>query len=257
MPGYIRKSSDDAEGGSGEGDSYLSLVMGRGEAREQGYMMRTDRLSESTLRRVIAYTCGMVRMIDDCVAEIVGALADRGLDDDCIVAFTSDHGEFLGDHGLLHKGPPPYRQLLQVPLVIAGPGFEARAVRSLTSHLDLKRTLVEAAGVGEPAADDGISLMPLARGEVERVRDALFAEYHPRVARELYNQSIIVEDARLTIYPEVPEWGEHFRHPADPDEHCNVFDEARFEPERSELKERLRREFPPRADMPSAAIAAY
>jgi len=252
MPDYIRGGRPGEEG-----DSYLSLVMGRGEVREQGYMMRTDALSEATLRRLIAYTYGMVRMIDDCVGEILDAVTEGNLIDDCIVAFTSDHGEFLGDHGLLHKGPPPYRQLLQVPLVIAGSGFEARSVHALTSHLDLKPTLLEAAGIRERAAGDGVSLLPLACGTAKRVRDALFAEYHPRVAREQYNQSIILEDARFTIYPEASDWGEYFRHGADPGEHHNLYGDPRYQAETDRLRERLRSEFPPRPDIPSAPIAIY
>ncbi len=258
MPGYIRESLSMGEASdSRQTGSYLSLVLGHGEVREQGYMMSTDSLSEATLRRVIAYTRGTIRMIDDCVGRIVDAIETRGMADDCIVAFTSDHGEFLGDHGLLHKGPPPYRQLLQVPLVISGTGFAARDVTSLTSHLDIKRTLLEAAGVGEQGPDDGCSLMPLVRGDVERVRDALFAEYHPRVMREQYNQTIIVEDARFSIYPEMPAWGEHFRYDRDPGERHNVHGEPEFRAEAERLRERLRSEFPPKPDISSVPIAIY
>ena len=52
----------------------------------------------------------MVEMIDDGVGEILRALGESSSSDNTNIIFTSDHGELLGDHGLLHKGPPPYRQ---------------------------------------------------------------------------------------------------------------------------------------------------
>ena len=78
------------------------------------------------VRQAIAATYGMVEMIDDAVGRIL-ATVDRvgaGPDgaDDTIVVFTSDHGDMMGEHGLMLKGFMHYRGTLQVPLVIRAPG---------------------------------------------------------------------------------------------------------------------------------------
>ncbi|TIU89190.1 MAG: arylsulfatase, partial [Mesorhizobium sp.] len=83
--------------------------------REQGFLLRTDDISDETLATAIAHTHGMIQMIDDAVGRLIAALDGAGVLDDTYVLFTADHGELLGDHGLLRKGPPPYRQLL--PLI--------------------------------------------------------------------------------------------------------------------------------------------
>lgn len=251
LPPYIRDLGDESAD-----ESYLSLVLGHGGPREQGYMMRTAALGEGTMRRLIAYTYGMIRMIDDGVGRIVSAVEERGLLEDTVIIFTSDHGEFLGDHGLLHKGPPPFRQLLEVPLVMAGPGIPHRRIGALTSHIDLKPTLLDIAGA-TCRDGDGASLLPLLGGERERVRDALFAEYHPRVAREQYNQSVITGDARLTVYPLSPGWGEYFRHGSDPGEHRNLFTDPACRQEVETLAALLACGFPPEPEVPSVPIAVY
>ena len=63
-----------------------------------------ERLTEKQLRRVIAYYYASITLVDDQVGKIVQALEDRGILDDTLIVFSSDHGEFLGHHGLLQKG---------------------------------------------------------------------------------------------------------------------------------------------------------
>ena len=62
-------------------------------------------ISPAAMLRARALTCAMVECIDDAFGRILGALDDTGLRRNTIVVFTSDHGDFLGDHGFLYKGP--------------------------------------------------------------------------------------------------------------------------------------------------------
>ena len=57
------------------------------------------------MQKAIAYTHAQVEMIGDGVGRMLAQLSESGVADNTIVIFTSDHGEYLGDHGLLHKGP--------------------------------------------------------------------------------------------------------------------------------------------------------
>src|SRR5262249_61598967 len=65
-------------------------------------------VDEREAREAMALSCGMIAMIDDAVGRVLACLAARGLSDDTIVIFTTDHGDFLGDHRLLLKGPAHY-----------------------------------------------------------------------------------------------------------------------------------------------------
>ena len=64
----------------------------------------------------------MIELIDDQVGRVLDALRESGQADDTLVIFTSDHGEMLGDHGLIQKGCRFYEGLVRVPLILAWPG---------------------------------------------------------------------------------------------------------------------------------------
>ena len=227
--------------------------------QEAGAMMATSEISEATLRRAIAHTYAMIEMIDDGVGRILETLAAQGLEEDTIVLFTSDHGELLGSHGLLHKGPPPYRQLVEVALLMKGPGIQAGGTcDALTSHIDLTPTFLELAGLsGTGHGFDGQSLTPLLQGQDGWRRDAAFGEYHPTARPELYNQTIRTDRWRLTLYPKQPELGELFDHEADPAEHENLFHMAAADGVRRDLAARLAAEFPPQPTVDNVALCKW
>ena len=170
---------------------------------EQGGMTVTDTISRASLARAVALTRGMEAQIDHQFGRVLAKLDTLGLTDQTVVIFTSDHGEFLGNHGPLHKGPPPYGDLCRVRFVMAGPGVprEARTMAP-SSHLDLMPTLLELEGVdGEGATLDGQSLVPELRGR-DPERHVRFLEFHPRIDRRVYNHSMVTDRWRLTLYPE-------------------------------------------------------
>lgn len=82
-------------------------------------------------------------MLDDQVGRLLAALEATGQADDTLVVFTSDHGDYLGAHGLLLKGVPAFEEAYRVPLVMRGPGVAPGvSVPGPVSLLDLPRTLV-------------------------------------------------------------------------------------------------------------------
>ena len=248
MPAYL---------GQGDDPMKAPYTANGEQPREQGFLLRTDGISAGTLATAIAYTHGMVQMIDDAVGRLLGALADAGMLDETYVLFTADHGELLGDHGLLRKGPPPYRQLLQVPLVLCGPGIRAGAnLDALTSHVDLFATIASLLGLPAPATD-GVDLKPLIDGQIADIRDFLFAEYHPRRDAELYNQSVISREWRFTRYPNQPAWGELFSLRDDPWEHWNLFAEKEFRDQARKLDSVLDQRLPPQPLIPNEVLGAY
>ena len=123
----------------------------------------------------------MIELIDDQVGRVLDALQDSGQADDTLVIFTSDHGEMLGDHGLIQKGCRFYEGLVRVPLILAWPGTILAGLVSdaLVELTDLAPSLLEAAGAAVPDWMQGRSLLPLASGAVDprHHRDAVLCEY--------------------------------------------------------------------------------
>ena len=119
------------------------------------------------LPRMRSNYCGMLRLIDDQVKRFVGWLEQRGLRDDTILIFVSDHGDFCGEYGLMRKGPEIPNMLNRVPFLIAGAGIRAHKGPhpAHISLVDLMPTLCEALGTSLPRGVQGRSLWPMLTGE--------------------------------------------------------------------------------------------
>ena len=72
-------------------------------------------------KRIKAYYYGKISLIDKNVGRILKELENKGLLEDSIIIFTSDHGEFLGDHWLLTKGCSDYDCIIKVPFILYYP----------------------------------------------------------------------------------------------------------------------------------------
>jgi arylsulfatase A-like enzyme len=110
---------------------------------------------------------GMLRLLDDQVSRLVVWLDAEGLRENTIIIFVSDHGDFVGEYGLLRKGPELCEPLTRIPLQFAGPGIRANALphRAHVSMADIMPTLCEAAGIVPPNGVQGRSLWPLLTGQ--------------------------------------------------------------------------------------------
>lgn len=230
-----------------QGQGFRELYWRARTDLEGGSMITTDSIGDDSLRHAVAFTHAMVGMIDDQVGRLLQTLNRTGIADTTVVMFTSDHGELLGDHGLLHKGPPPYRQLTEISLLMQGPGIPSRtATDTLTSHIDLAPTILDLADM--PACDhdfDGVSMAPLFTDQSRSLREHDFGEYHPTSRADVYNQTIRTDEWRLTLYPNTPEWGELFNLAEDPAERCNLYRERNVTAIRRSLSEVLIDRFPP------------
>jgi arylsulfatase A-like enzyme len=130
---------------------------------------RTPVLSDAQLAEVIANYYGMIALADHNIGRVLSELDRLGLAQDTLVVVASDHGDWLGDHGLLLKGPMPYDGLLRVVCLLRGPGVPAGGLCDApVSSLDLPATFLDFAGVPRPAHWHSRSLLPVARGEETR-----------------------------------------------------------------------------------------
>jgi len=193
------------------------------------------------LRELIANYYGMVSLIDHNVGRILIALEEAGLAQNTLVIFTSDHGDWLGDHGLILKGPMHYEGLLRVGLIARGPATgKGLIVEDPVSTLDLGATFLDYAGV--PAAIDqhGASLRPLLE-QRGASRDFALNEWEllpSRAGVQLSLRTIRTRRYKLTVDLGSGA-GELYDLADDPHEMVNRFDDPGCAAVRAELTEML------------------
>lgn len=186
------------------------------------------------IKEIIAAYYAMVTLIDDEVRRILDRLEALGLDDDTIVIFTSDHGEMLGDHQLLLKGPMLYDCAVRVPLIMRWPGHLPTGERKseLVQWIDLTSTFIDLAGLDPMPTAQGTSLLPLARGEESDIRGWALCEYldsgHP-YDPPVYMTMLRTGDHKLIVQHGPPattreRTGELYNMAADPSEVNNLWD---------------------------------
>jgi arylsulfatase len=116
------------------------------QEREQCYLARIDELTPEEIERIRFGYHAAVALIDQQVGRVLDALEKAGLGNDTIVVFTSDHGDMLGDHGLLVKGAFFYDPCTRVPLIMRSPGMPPSVREELCQPHDLPAFLLSAAG---------------------------------------------------------------------------------------------------------------
>ena len=179
----------------------------------------------------------MLALIDHNVGRIMAELHRLGIADDTLVVYASDHGDWLGDHGLLLKGPMAYEGLMRVPLVMRGPGVPAgKVIDDPVSTLDLGATFLDAAGVERPANWHSRSLLPVLNGKEHRA----FAlnEWDLNASRcgvELKLRTVRTMTHRLTLEV-VSGAGELYDLEADPHELDNRYDDPAIADIRQKLE---------------------
>jgi len=109
---------------------------------------------------------GMLRLIDDQVRRFVDWLEATGRMDNTLIVCTSDHGDFVGEYGLIRKGPDLPEPLARIPFFVVGPGVEPGCHDDAhVSICDLMPTLCTTAGAPVPYGAQGRNLWPLLTGQ--------------------------------------------------------------------------------------------
>jgi arylsulfatase A-like enzyme len=126
---------------------------------------RPGELEPVELRRLRAVYLGLIAEVDRHIGRIVVALAASGALDRTLLLVTSDHGEMLGEHGMLGKSGF-FPHAFHVPLIVRAPkGARGAVVDRFTEHVDLMPTILDALGLEVPLQCDGRSLRPFLDGE--------------------------------------------------------------------------------------------
>ena len=137
-----------------------------------------DLRTEAGWRALMARYWGNVTLVDRSVGRILKALEESGKADDTIVVFTSDHGELMGDHGILGK-TLMYEESIKVPMLLRAPMLDhaSRRIGGRFSHIDLVPTLMELLGLERPGRLQGRSRVPVLQGHENLDNDDVFVEW--------------------------------------------------------------------------------
>lgn len=133
-----------------------------------------DKLPEEAIREARSGYRGKTEFLDDLIGQVIECFEESPIGDNGVIAYTSDHGDMLGDHGIWGKSRF-YEEAVRVPLIVAGPGIETGRIKQAVSLMDIAPTLADLAGAKPIPAVKGVSLVPSLRGEDAPARQ-IFSE---------------------------------------------------------------------------------
>lgn len=198
-------------------------------------------------QRVKAIYYGMVSLVDHSIGKIIGELDRLDLRDNTLIVFLSDHGDYLGDHGMYGKGLH-YDSALRTPLIARGPGIAAGlTVNSVESTLDIAPTLLDIADIAEPEGMQGRSLMPLLSDPASPRPSVALVENDDDFAA-LRMRTLLTPQWRLTYYLNQT-WGELIDRENDPLELSNLWHDPAHAAVKQELLLQLLHEITASIDM--------
>jgi arylsulfatase len=198
--------------------------------------------SADQLQRLWANYCANVTMIDEKIGELLESLRARGYLDDAVVLFTSDHGDCMGEHGLIQKWSM-YEAITRTPVIAWSPGrFPAgRRIDGLAQLFDLAPTILELAGIEVPQDFEARTLFPALEGRDWEPRTHAFCEQAGDVNLTGAEFITMVRSARhKLVHFKGESYGQLFDLENDPGEVRNLWDDADHAPLRRELLDVLR-----------------
>lgn len=214
-------------------------------------------VNDAQWREMLALTWGMITHVDAEIGRVLGALERSGLMDHTLIVLIADHGDMMGDHGLLWKGTYTFQGCTRLPLIVAAPGGGGgRVSQALAAQIDLLPTVLDYCGVPLPGAAQACAATPFQRGAERPLalypgrswRPLLEGDaitLHEEVVIEnddpttgLQVRCLVTDRHRLTLYPGTPD-GELFDLASDPDETHNLWYRPDAAPLRADLIRRL------------------
>jgi uncharacterized sulfatase len=193
---------------------------------------RDPRRAELLKRRKAQY-CGMVKCIDDNVGRLLATLEERNLLDNTLVVFSSDHGQYMGEHGLYHKNQL-YETAHRVAMLMWWPaGIPAgTVVNECVATVDVQPTILGLLGISPSGREQGHDASGLLRGEEIGWRDEAFIHHSSLERAGIFTpewQLALVKDADAIL----------FDRRNDPDQVRNLYRDPRYKSTVEELTERV------------------
>ncbi len=228
------------------GESDLPPIKAMRDAMENGTDPRDNQspftVTEDEAREIIALTYGSITMIDDAIGRVLKQLDESGLADNTIVIFTTDHGDYMGDHGLMLKLLLHFQGLIRVPFVWFDPTQPGNGASNsdLASSIDISATILARAGVQAFNGIQGRDLMSAPPPDAVIVEEdsqrKMTGFDRPQRVR-----TIVTERYRMSLR-EGEDWHELYDLQEDPLELTNRYSDPNYLEVRHELTETMLRQ---------------
>jgi arylsulfatase A-like enzyme len=186
-----------------------------------------------------------VKGVDESVDRLQKELFKLGLDKNTIVIYSSDQGFYIGDHGWYDKRWM-YEESLKMPFIVKWPGVVEPGSRNtdLVQNLDYAQTFLEIAGAPQPKDMQGLSLVPLLKGDTEKDwRKEIYYHYYEYPSVHMIPRHYGIRTKRYKLmhfYQFGKEW-EMYDLKSDPDELTNIYGNNETIKVQNNLKNRLKK----------------
>jgi choline-sulfatase len=203
----------------GEGETSRKPDVAYNYINERLHMpYKSDEITEVQVRAMKKAYYGLNTLVDDWIGRIIRALKDKGIYENTVILYTSDHGDLLGDHGLFYK-QCFYEQSVKAPLIIHAPErFAPGRSAAMVENIDIFSTVCDLGCADPGEGRQGISLLPLLENSSRRDghRAAAFSENY-------FGRMVRWGDWKMIYYPG-RSVGELYNLNDDPDEQDNLWD---------------------------------
>ncbi len=202
-------------------------------------------LDEWKYQRYMRDYAKVLKSLDDNVGRVLDYLDEKGMLDNTLVVYTSDQGFYMGEHGWFDKRFM-YEESMRTPLVMRLPkGFDRRGdITEMVQNIDYAPTFLELAGAPVPDDIQGVSLMPLLKGEhPDSWRQSLYYHFYEHPAEHMVKRHYGVRTDRYKLihfYRDIDVW-ELYDLQEDPHEMHNLYGRKGYEEVTAQLKEELHR----------------
>ena len=202
-------------------------------------------LAEWKYQRYMRDYSKVVKSLDDNVGRVLDYLKEKGLLDNTLVVYTSDQGFWMGEHGWFDKRFM-YEESFHTPLIMHLPkDFKAKGeISQMVQNIDYAPTFLELAGAPIPDDIQGVSLVPLLKGEKPADwRTSLYYHFYEFPAEHMVKRHYGVRTERYKLihfYNDIDEW-ELYDLQEDPSEMHNLYGKPGYENITADLRKELLR----------------
>lgn len=200
-------------------------------------------LAEWKFQRYMRDYAKTVKSLDDNVGRVLDFLEKEGMLDNTLIVYTSDQGFYMGEHGWFDKRFM-YEESMHTPLIMRMPkGFDKRGdISQMVQNIDYAPTFLDIAGAEIPTDIQGISLLPLLKGENPKDwRKSLYYHFYEFPAEHMVKKHYGVRTERYKLihfYNDIDVW-ELYDLKEDPNEMHNIFGKSSMEEVTKDLKSKL------------------
>ena len=198
--------------------------------------------SELDIERYAKRYCETLRSVDDSIGRVLRQLKEMGIHDETLVIYMGDNGFMFGEHGLIDKRVA-YEASMRVPMLVQCPALikAGTVLDQMIANIDIGPTIMEAMGLETPPHMDGMSFLPLLRGEAKPWRDHFLYVYY---WEKNFPQTPTTFAIRTSTHKYITSYGlwdadELYDLRADPDESSNLLYDPAHAKTARDLENRL------------------